>query len=70
MIGSAPQSAPKQVINEVPSHVVLVNNKVGATPEDVTVKPITLWIRFLANISVTVIDIDLGSSVLGLELKN
>ena len=29
-IGSAQQSAPKQLINEVPSHVVLVNDKVGA----------------------------------------
>ncbi len=30
MTGSAKKSAPKQLINEVPSHVVLVNNKVGA----------------------------------------
>ncbi len=30
MIGSAQQSAPKQLINEVPSHVILVNDKVGA----------------------------------------
>ncbi len=30
MVGLDQQSAPKQLINEVPSHVVLVNNKVGA----------------------------------------
>ena len=30
MIGSAQQSALNQLINEVPSHVFLVNNKVGA----------------------------------------
>ncbi len=29
MVGLDQQSAPKQLINEVPSHVVLVNNKVG-----------------------------------------
>ncbi len=29
MVRSDQQSAPKQLINEVPSHVVLVNNKVG-----------------------------------------
>ncbi len=31
MVGLDQQSAPKQLIYEVPSHVVLVNNKVGAT---------------------------------------
>ena len=31
MVGLDQQSAPKQLINEVPSHVVLVDNKVGAT---------------------------------------
>ncbi len=30
MVGLDQQSAPKQLITEVPSHVVLVNNKVGA----------------------------------------
>ncbi len=30
MVVSDQQSVPKQLINEVPSHVVLVNNKVGA----------------------------------------
>ena len=30
MVGLDQQSAPKQLINEVPSHVVPVNNKVGA----------------------------------------
>ncbi len=30
MVGLDQQSAPKQLINEVPSHVVLVNTKVGA----------------------------------------
>ena len=30
MVGLDQQSSPKQLINEVPSHVVLVNNKVGA----------------------------------------
>ncbi len=30
MVGLDQQSAPKQLINEVPSHVVLVNDKVGA----------------------------------------
>ncbi len=30
MVGLDQQSVPKQLINEVPSHVVLVNNKVGA----------------------------------------
>ena len=30
MVGLDQQSAPKQLIIEVPSHVVLVNNKVGA----------------------------------------
>ncbi len=30
MVGLNQQSAPKQLINEVPSHVVLVYNKVGA----------------------------------------
>ena len=30
MVGLDQQSAPKQLINEVPSHVALVNNKVGA----------------------------------------
>ncbi len=30
IVGLDQQSAPKQLINEVPSHVVLVNNKVGA----------------------------------------
>ncbi len=30
MVGLDQQSAPKELINEVPSHVVLVNNKVGA----------------------------------------
>ncbi len=30
MVGLDQQSATKQLINEVPSHVVLVNNKVGA----------------------------------------
>ncbi len=29
MVGLDQQSAPKQLINEVPSHVVLVNNAVG-----------------------------------------
>ncbi len=33
MVGLDQQSAPKQLINEVPSHVVLVNNKVGAYME-------------------------------------
>ncbi len=32
MLGLDEQSAPKQLINEVPSHVLLVNNKVGARP--------------------------------------
>ncbi len=31
MVGLDQQSAPKQLINEVPSHVVLNNNKVGAS---------------------------------------
>ncbi len=31
MVGLDQQSAPKRLINEVPSHVVLVNNKVGVT---------------------------------------
>ena len=35
MIGLALQSAPKQLINEVPSHVVVVNNKVGAGWADI-----------------------------------
>ncbi len=30
MVGLDQQSAPKQLISEVPSHVVLVNDKVGA----------------------------------------
>ncbi len=30
MVGLDQQSAPKQLNNEVPSHMVLVNNKVGA----------------------------------------
>ncbi len=30
MVGLDQQSAPKQLIIEVPSHVVLVNNKLGA----------------------------------------
>ena len=30
MVGLGQQSAPKQLIYEVPSHVVPVNNKVGA----------------------------------------
>ena len=30
MVGLEQQSAPIQLINEVPSHVVLVNDKVGA----------------------------------------
>ena len=30
MVGLDQQSAPKQLFNEVPSHVVLVTNKVGA----------------------------------------
>ncbi len=32
MVGLDQQSVPKQLINEVPSHVVLVNNKVGTLP--------------------------------------
>ncbi len=35
MVGLDLQSAPKQLINEVPSHVVLVNDKVGANPTSV-----------------------------------
>ena len=40
------------------------------SPTEITVKPNTPWTRFQANISVTVGHIDMGSSVLGLELKN
>ena len=38
MTGSAKKSAPKQLINEVPSHVVVVNNKVGVYIGDLEMK--------------------------------
>ncbi len=42
MVGLDEQSAPKQLINEVPSHVVLVNNKVG-TSQNLS------YVNFLVN---------------------
>ena len=40
MVGLDQQSAPKQLINGVPSHVVLVGNKIGAYKNNVSVKDV------------------------------